>query len=310
MTAELRVPAGLSSRPATQDDAEAILALVGEAELADQGERWTDLDDIRSSWARPSFDLARDTVLVFDDDTMAGGTEVSRGYLDGYVHPAHRGRGIGGFLLDWAELRAIELGYDRIGQTVPETLAEARRLFTSRGFERERTSWLLTIDLDRPFDPPRLPDGIVLRDVVPGEERAVHAVIERAFNEWPDRVPTTFEDWSAYTFARSTYRPNLLPVLVDGEEMVGVALCLDADPVDGWIQQVAVARPYRGRGLGRALLVHAFRMFQSLGKRTCSLGTDTRTGALGMYERVGMHVRHTYAHFGKRLPRGPLGREL
>ncbi len=309
MSAEPRLPAGLVARPAKEEDAEAILALVGEAELADQGERWTDLDDIRSSWARPSFELSRDTLLVFQDHTMAGGTEVSRGYLDGYVHPAHRGQGIGGFLLDWAELRAVELEYDRIGQTVPESLTEAHRLFESRGFERERTSWVLTIDLDRPFEPPSFPDGIALRDVVPGKERAVHALIERAFNEWPDRLPNTFEDWSAYTFARSTYRPDLLPVLWDGDELVGAALCLDADPVDGWIQQVAVARPYRGRGLGRGLLVHAFRMFQRLGKKTCSLGTDTRTGALGMYERVGMHVRHTYAHFGKHLSPAQAGRK-
>jgi GNAT superfamily N-acetyltransferase len=308
VTVELRLPSGLTVRPATEDDAEAILALVGEAELADQGERWTDLDDIRGSWARPTFDLARDTLLVFQDVELAGGTEVSHGYLDGYVHPAHRGRGIGGFLLDWAERRAVQLGYDRIGQSVPESLAEAHRLFASHGFARDRTSWVLTIDLDRPFDPPSLPDGIELRDVVPGEERAVHAVIERAFNEWPDRLPTTFEEWSAFNLARSTHRPELLPVLVDGEEVVGVALCIDGDPVDGWIQQVAVARPYRGRGLGRALLVHAFRRFQGMGKRTCSLGTDTRTGALGMYERVGMRVRNTYAHFGKRLPSTPDGR--
>jgi mycothiol synthase len=307
MSAEPRLPAGLVARPATEEDAEAILAFVGEAELADQGERWTDLDDIRSSWARPGFDLARDTLLVFEDATLAGGTEVSRGYVDGYVHPAHRGRGIGGFLLDWAERRAVEAGHDRIGQSVPESLIEAHRLFESHGFARDRTAWVLTIDLDRPFDPPSLPDGIVLRDVVPGQERAVHAVIERAFNEWPDRLPTTFEDWSAFMLARSSYRPELLPVLLEGDEIVGVALCLDGDPVDGWIQQVAVARPYRGRGLGRALLVHAFRRFQDMGKRTCSLGTDTRTGALGMYERVGMRVRHSYAHFGKRLTAVPTG---
>jgi len=302
MTAEPRLPAGLTARPATEEDAETVLALVVEAEVADQGEAWTDLDDIRGAWARPNFDLSRDTVLVFDGPTLAGGTEVSRGYLDGYVHSAHRGRGIGGFLLDWAERRAVERGYDRIGQTVPESLTEAHRLFEAHGFTRDRTSWVLTIDLGRPFQPPSLPDELVLRDVAPGEDRAVHAVIERAFNEWPDRIPTTFEDWAAFNLARSNHRPELLPVLLDGDEIVGVALCLDADPSDGWIQQVAVARPYRGRGLGRALLVEAFRRFQAMGKRTCSLSTDTRTGALGMYERVGMRVRRTYAHFGKHLP--------
>src|SRR5262245_40283153 len=99
MTAEPRLPARLTSRPATEGDAEAVLAMVNAAEVSDQGETVTDLDDIRMSWARPSFDLERDTVLLFDGHAMVGGTEVSRGYIDGAVHPDNRGRGIGGFLL-------------------------------------------------------------------------------------------------------------------------------------------------------------------------------------------------------------------
>jgi mycothiol synthase len=64
---------------------------------------------------------------------------------------------------------------------------------------------------------------------------------------------------------------------------------------------LAVAREHRGRGLARALLAHAFGLTWRRGGHRCGLGTDSRTGARGLYEHVGMHVRKTYGEYVKRL---------
>ncbi|MEX2421836.1 MAG: GNAT family N-acetyltransferase, partial [Actinomycetota bacterium] len=69
----------------------------------------------------------------------------------------------------------------------------------------------------------------------------------------------------------------------------------------GWVQQIAVRKDHRGRGLGGALLHHAFREFFERGKRTTGLSTDSRTGALTLYEHVGMSVTHSYRHYAKDL---------
>ena len=37
------------------------------------------------------------------------------------------------------------------------------------------------------------------------------------------------------------------------------------------------------------------------GDRVCGLSTDSRTGALGLYENVGMHVTRSYTNLTKAL---------
>ncbi len=65
----------------------------------------------------------------------------------------------------------------------------------------------------------------------------------------------------------------------------------------GWVNEVAVARPERGRGLGQALLVAAFAAGREHGCPRAELSTDSRTGALGLYEHLGMQVTSSYTHW-------------
>ena len=69
----------------------------------------------------------------------------------------------------------------------------------------------------------------------------------------------------------------------------------------GYVAQLAVRRDQRGRGLARALLVDAFERARAHGAVRSELSTDSRTGALGLYEKVGMVVTKTYHHWQKNL---------
>ncbi len=82
--------------------------------------------------------------------------------------------------------------------------------------------------------------------------------------------------------------------------MVGAALALDY-PEEGWVQQVAVRRDRRSRGVGRALLSKAFGELRRRGSSPLGLSTDSRTGALDLYLRLGMEVHLTYSHYSKLL---------
>ena len=55
------------------------------------------------------------------------------------------------------------------------------------------------------------------------------------------------------------------------------------------------SRPARS-GLARALLVDCFAVAREHGASRSELSTDSRTGALGLYERVGMRVTSTWVH--------------
>jgi ribosomal protein S18 acetylase RimI-like enzyme len=69
---------------------------------------------------------------------------------------------------------------------------------------------------------------------------------------------------------------------------------------------LGVRRPWRKRGLGLALLNHAFGEFYLRGKRKAGLGVDAEnlTGALKLYEKAGMHVHKQFDMFEKELRPG------
>ncbi|WP_246086951.1 GNAT family N-acetyltransferase [Nocardioides humi] len=81
--------------------------------------------------------------------------------------------------------------------------------------------------------------------------------------------------------------------------MVGVAHVWNStanDATETYVSRLAVVPEQRGRGLAQALLVAAFAAGRERGATSSSLSTDSRTGALGLYERVGMRPDSTWLH--------------
>jgi GNAT superfamily N-acetyltransferase len=286
-------------------DVDAVTRLVADCELADDGKVEIDREDIVVDQARPEFDLATDSVGVFEHGRLVAEAEVFKARrAEVNVHPDARGRGIGTRLLAWTEDRARAGGADRVSQTVTDANEAAAELFARHGYRYGHTSWVLQIEHVHRPPSAQLPDGYAFRDYDPGADaRAAYSVIEDAFNEWENRDPATFEDWAAITIERPRFEPWHM-VLVDHVEtgsLVGVAFLLDYDAEDGWIQQVATRADHRHRGIARAMLQRSFEVFFDRGKTVCGLSTDSRTGALGLYEKVGMHVVRGYTNRVKDL---------
>ena len=129
------LPPGLSARPLTPDDLDAAYAVYAADELADAGILAIEREDIEGDWARPSFDLARDSVGVLEGDRLLGAAEVTRGggKAEGAVLPEARGRGVGSWLAGWSEARAAAMGAVGVGQNVPDgSMAERTWLLKSQ----------------------------------------------------------------------------------------------------------------------------------------------------------------------------------
>jgi mycothiol synthase len=302
MDSDVEPPKGLSVRSVTDDDARSVFELIAAHEMAVQGVADISFEDILSDWRRPSFDLTTDSIAVFDDERLVGEAEVFKGRrAEVVVRPDAWGRGIGTWLLAWTERRALRAGGTLIGQTVQDTLAAAVDLFRRHGYEPLWTSWVLEIALAERPARPELPRGFGFRPYVADrDDRAIYEVIERAFSEWPGRDRNTLEDWRASTIGREEFDPELLFLIEHDGEPVGVGLCTDVG-AEGWVQTLAVSREHRGVGLGRALLQRAFVEFHRRGRSVVQLNTDSRTGALGLYEHVGMRVVRSYTHYAKEL---------
>jgi len=302
MPERLDLPEELSVRPAAPEDAPAVFELFLACEAVVQAQPDIQLEDIVGDWRRPSFDLAADAIVVLEGNHLLAEAEVFRARrAEVAVHPDARGRGIGSALLAWTERRSRAAGGTLVGQTVPDANAEAAELFRANGYEPMWRSWVLSYPIEGQPPPPDLPEGYAFRPFELGrDDREVYDVIERAFSEWPDRDPYPYEDWRAGTVDMESFDPALQVVIVRGGEIVATANLVDPG-AEGWVHQLAVAREHRGLGLGRALLQRAFELFHERGRATVGLSTDSRTGALGLYEHVGMGVVRSYTHHAKRL---------
>ncbi len=107
--------------------------------------------------------------------------------------------------------------------------------------------------------------------------------------------------------SRETFDPTLWFLAFEGEQIAGGALCNDEVDMDlGWVGQLAVLRPWRRKGVGLALLLHAFGEFYKRGRRKVGLGVDSQnlTGAVRLYERAGMHAARQYISYQKELRAG------
>lgn len=292
------LPAGLTTRPLEKTDAHAVFVLMAAQEQEDVGEVAIEEADIVSDWAKPSHDLAARSVGVFDGDTLVAYAElmgVDR--ADTSVLPSHRGRGIGTWLAHWLQDLGRRNGSAVIGMPVPQG-SPGDRLLEALGYRVRWTSWVLKLPEGATIPERDLPEGYVVRAAEPEELRSVHDVLEDAFLEWSERDREPFEDFEAATTGRPGFEPWNLRVAVDpGGDVVGVSLVLVSDNGDtGYVDRLAVRRDQRHRGLAQALLVDSFARAREHGTTTSELSTDSRTGALTLYERVGMVATSTWVN--------------
>lgn len=294
----MALPEGLTARPHTFDDAQAVCDLVAATEVVDAGEAAIEVEDIRGDWARASFDLATESIGVWDGGGLVAAGEVFKGRrADAGVHPSHRGRGIGTWLAGWVEDRARARGSRLVGQTVPSP-SGAEDFLRGRGYREGWTSWVLQLPADGVVEPQPVPDGYALREFRGGDDGQVaFRLIEDAFNEWPGREPSSYADWAP----RGPLRPGFQPWQIrfvtdaDGTDVGACYTYLAGDT--GYVDALAVRKDQRGLGLARALLADAFARAREHGATVSELSTDSRTGALGLYEHVGMRVTQTWRHW-------------
>jgi len=290
------LPAGLTTRPLTLADAEGVHAAIAAEEVVDLGEAEMTLEDVLADWQRPSYDIASRTIGVFDGDRLVGYgdlSDVDVAYTA--VLPDHQGRGIGTAIARWLQATARTAGSTRIGTQVPEGSA-ADRLMRDLGYEVRWTAWDLELPPDREIDARPLPEGYALRDAAEADRQVAWTLVEDCFLEWSERDRMSLEDFGARVWDRPGYEPWNLRLLTspDGAVVGATHVFLSGD--GAYVARIAVRPDHRGRGLAPAMLVDAFGLARDHGAVRCYLSTDTRAGARGLYEKVGMEVASTWVN--------------
>lgn len=271
------------------------------------------------------WDPATDEVIIEHEGRIAGfavvrhvpdsdGTEVY-GLQCGLV-PELRRKGIGTALLALNMRRARERATAEVpGASVllhagtPETAPGAIALYEEAGFTVARYFFdMVQPDISRLPDLP-MPDGLEVRPVLPDHHRAIFAADSEAFRDHWGGIDESEAAFGRY-FSGPAFRPELWRVAWDGAEVAGVVMVrpLDAyNAVHGArrveINGVSVRRPWRGRGLARALVADALRGAREAGFTSATLGVDAEnpTGALGVYEAVGFAVSQRHRAYRRPL---------
>jgi mycothiol synthase len=300
-----------SPRP---DDLPAVAELVREVEAADYGEAEDPTERLGVGFRL--IDRERDAWVVEDGEgrIVAGGMvrvrHPTRLRSFGLVRPAHTGRGLGSELLRRIERRGRELARQApegetvyLGQEVGPLNPRARELLERNGYELARHFWKMGIDLAAEPPEPAWPEGIRVETMQPGQEREVFDASEEAFQDHWDHQPHDYDEWRAWMQVES-FDPSLWLIARDDAEIAGISLCSVArQDGEGWVGVLGVRRPWRRRGLGKALLLESFRRLRERGLPRAVLGVDAAnpTGATRLYEGAGMSVVFESASYRKDL---------
>ena len=308
---------GYVVRPPHVDEAAAVHGVIVASDVAEFGEsHGYSLDELRADWRE--FDLERDAWLVIGPDGNYAGYACVwerrhvRLDVEVYVHPEHTGRGIGTTLIRLTEARAREHvplappgARVVLNNAINALNTEACALLEREGYAPARYFWRMEAELAEPPLAPAWPPGVKVRPCIPGADEATfYATVEEAMRDHWGHVPTPFEAWERQRRG-PRFDPGFWFLALEGDEPAGAALCR-VDEGIGWVDTLAVRRPWRRRGLGLALLHHAFGEFARRGTRRAALGVDAAspTGATRLYERAGMRVAQQYAVYGKELRSG------
>src|ERR671935_197903 len=291
-------PPEFTVRPARPDDAESVLQLV-------PPELGAGLDDIRTEWRRT--DLERDTwAWEHDGRLVAFGILRSRGdelSVNRFVHPDFRGRGLGTAILQATETRARERGVPKLDNGILAADRAAAALLEANGYRDVRHYHVMTIELEGPPPEPEWPEGLEPRPFEREHSHAFWAADDEAFQDEEGYESEPFEEFVERRLESPRFEPELWTAVWDGDEIAATLIADWKRFGAGWIAGLGVRRPWRRRGVGRALLLRAFGQFYERGERRVSLNvhTENPTGATRLYESVGMRVEREEILYQKEL---------
>ncbi|GAA4166941.1 hypothetical protein GCM10022251_55290 [Phytohabitans flavus] len=322
-------PAGWTTRRPTLDDLTEILALVHASDLAAVGQADFSSDDVREALAgSPHVAPERDSLLAYaPDGSLAGWAYLEnesggdRDFLEVYTHPETGLPAQAPLLaLTLARVaeRAGELGHGTMTVRAGAIPTERPYIAALRaaGFEFVKRYARMRRSLaDVPATPPPVPDGISIRPVDPGEDadmRLFHRILDTAFRDTPDYQPRAYERWREWVDGQASVAWDEWLVAAVGGRPAGILQSADQSLEDGegWVKMLAVSREYRRRGVGEALLRHAFALYAAKGRANVGLGVDLEnpTEAARLYRAVGMTPAYEADIFERTVASSPMGR--
>ena len=315
-----------------EEDFPAMLAVINGCKYADGIERNDTLEQISRNYRHlVNSDSAQDMLFAEVNGEVVGYgrllwyQELSGLYL--YQHfnfllPQWRGQGIRRAMLHYNERRLRQIAAGHPAPAVPvasgtfegsprafeawanDTETHWAGLLTEEGYRAVRFGFeMVRPDLEDIPDRP-LPPGLEVRPVQREHLPILWAAAKEAFRDDWGYSEQGWDQGYANMLEDPEFDPSLWQVAWDGDQPVGmVQAFIDAEQnreygrKRGWTEGISVRRPWRRRGVAKALIARSLRDIKQRGMTEAALGVDADNpnGALQLYRSMGFHVvkRHT-----------------
>jgi mycothiol synthase len=328
--AEAPAIAGLSFRHfrGTEDYPKMVAVISASAE-ADKIERVDTVEDVANIYSHlVNCDPYQDMIFAEMNNDVIG---YSRGFWRqeengacvyasvGFLVPAWRRKGIGETILHWMEgrLRTLAESHSTIETGLLEVFVSDSNDGLATMLEKNNYKPIrYFIEMVRPDlknipDFP-LPEGLEVRPVLPEHYRAIWDADTEAFQDhWGYSKPTE-EDYQVWLANKTIFQPELWQIAWDikANEIAGqvrtfinMAENEKYDRRRGYTEFISVRRPWRKRGLARALIVRSLRLQKERGMTESALGADSEnvSGATRIYEDCGFRVTKRNAIYRKSI---------
>ena len=296
----------MNIRPITDADIETVARLAAEDETVLQGrESRVGPVDVRGWLTRA--DIENDSWLYEDDGRLVAVSwfdlHGDLGFFVGIVAQGAKRRGLGTRVVEAGETRARERGAARVQTFSLEEDAAAAEIFARHGYAHVRRFYEMAIELEAPPEVPALPEEFTLEGFRSEDARPFYDTLDAAFQDSWEHHSIGFERWWEEKQSAHDFDPTLWFLVRAGDAVAAVIRNEPERNGGGYVAALGVARPWRGEGLGRALLMRTFAEFYARGVRRVTLGVDAQspTGATKLYESVGMLTENAAVVYEKAL---------
>ncbi|MGZ4210443.1 MAG: GNAT family N-acetyltransferase [Actinomycetota bacterium] len=297
-------------RAPTTDDVPAVVSVIT-VEDTRAGEPFsTTAEEVLHRWQAPGFDSEKMVRLTEVRGAVVGIFTLEPGTIGtarsgGFVLPEHRGAGIGTALLRWGIEAARALGIRTLFTSSNEP--DSFGLIEREGFTYARTFVRMVNHDPATTAPPEWPPGVHLVSLQ--RDALVNAVVEAIDGSFIDHwnYRPTDPNVIRHELEEPGEDPTLWFVaLGDDGRAAGCNLChlkVRDGVVHGYLGPIGTTRPFRGIGLGRALLRHGVLEMAARGAVDVMLGVDAEnpSNAVALYEHNGFARARELRVFSKEL---------
>ena len=257
------------------------------------------------SW--PHFSPEQDLFIVETETSIVGymslrpELEIDRVFITCRLHHNHQRKGLAAKLLECAMHRAHELNASVAHVDVMEDNTIARKALEKHGFSPVRQYYELKLDMAQADWEEAEKTSRGCRHLAPGEEAILADIQNRTFAEHWGYNPNT-EETISYIISRSHSSPEDVVLACEEDSIIGFCLTEVIGNGEGRISMIGTDPDFRGKGIGRKILLAGLLYLKSKAVHSTYLTVDTvNEAALILYKSVGFENNNILLTYEKTI---------